>query len=965
MSIADGKVDILINVDTKDAKKELEDFIKEYSNKKHKIEISVGIDPQIHNKFKKIVQEFANSTVNINLGLDVSKAREQLNDFIKNFKFENIQFGVNFDKNSIQNNIKEASNFVDSAFKNNKPVKINITLDEYAMREEAKRVKTYTKHLINETFEPNISEKIDEELKEYYRYIYEAEQKKAQIDNIAKQRAKEQINLENQKAKATVDSAKIQNSAHSRIADGISYINNRIFNLLRNAFVFNVISRGFRAMAQWTGILINKDQQLFNSLTLIKANLINAFQPIIQVILPWIRLLGEGLVWLSQLAVDFVNFFTGGNAKVISSFKEAKSTVQDFEDLLKEKTKVKIPALPNSGFVEPISVPLKTYIPKKIKSSVLKPINWQSLALEKPKKNNLLDNIRNNIDKIANKAPKLKKSLLGLKRDLASFDKIEVLKLKKQPLDIIIDSFKDTYKSAKKIKDYLPKIGDTLTPKSKYSDFVRGLKDTFKLPKYKENDFIDGLKSTFKSPKSNKFKSIFDKDRNYGEMELPKLNFEINPQSSLNVESFKKWLKNNAGLINILKTMIYSFLFNKFTPLGIFGSAIAGTMTNLFIETAKAVVEGAKKAKKLLEEHPDWVGIHIDEKGHPNFGVLPGEKPEDYSTPHDTQLAEILAMEERSKQIKLGKEKEFLQERANLTKENFEELNKIHEEQREVQRKKDIKYIEETDKMHEKQNKKILYYHQKAVEEWNRIRDNQLAKASSILKLFNDTNINAFDNYYNHIKRLSGETVDKIGEDKKKDTSKLSDELAKQRIFVDAFCSHIKSETESSFKQISRNLMNMVSVMVSNVLLMFENVKNKISEIADIDYFDKKSIRTTETGIEIKNWYPQKLVDFLEDLDKQRKYNIPHLAQGALLRGGDPFLAYVGDQPRGQTNIEAPLSTIVDAFKTALSEIGAPTNNINISATGDMSQMIRFLNLKISEENRRTGTSMVSLIGGE
>ena len=51
-----------------------------------------------------------------------------------------------------------------------------------------------------------------------------------------------------------------------------------------------------------------------------------------------------------------------------------------------------------------------------------------------------------------------------------------------------------------------------------------------------------------------------------------------------------------------------------------------------------------------------------------------------------------------------------------------------------------------------------------------------------------------------------------------------------------------------------------------------------------------------------------------------KNIKIPGLAQGSVLNGGDPFLAYLNDQPRGQTNIEAPLSTMVSAFKQALSE---------------------------------------------
>lgn len=47
--------------------------------------------------------------------------------------------------------------------------------------------------------------------------------------------------------------------------------------------------------------------------------------------------------------------------------------------------------------------------------------------------------------------------------------------------------------------------------------------------------------------------------------------------------------------------------------------------------------------------------------------------------------------------------------------------------------------------------------------------------------------------------------------------------------------------------------------------------------------------------------------------------NIPHLATGAVIRGGNPFMALLGDQRAGQTNIEAPLSTIEQAVENVMS----------------------------------------------
>lgn len=78
--------------------------------------------------------------------------------------------------------------------------------------------------------------------------------------------------------------------------------------------------------------------------------------------------------------------------------------------------------------------------------------------------------------------------------------------------------------------------------------------------------------------------------------------------------------------------------------------------------------------------------------------------------------------------------------------------------------------------------------------------------------------------------------------------------------------------------------------------------------------------------------------------------HIPKLATGAVLPGGKPFAAIVGDQPAGQTNIEAPLDTIKQAVAEVLAEIEP---NFTIEATGSMSQLIRLLRLEIKKENKR------------
>lgn len=86
---------------------------------------------------------------------------------------------------------------------------------------------------------------------------------------------------------------------------------------------------------------------------------------------------------------------------------------------------------------------------------------------------------------------------------------------------------------------------------------------------------------------------------------------------------------------------------------------------------------------------------------------------------------------------------------------------------------------------------------------------------------------------------------------------------------------------------------------------------------------------------------------------------LPRLAQGAVLEGGNPMLAYINDQPRGNTNIETPLNTMVEAFKTAMSS-NLGNRNVVIEANGDMSGLISFLNLQLKKEEARIGNNMIS-----
>lgn len=82
------------------------------------------------------------------------------------------------------------------------------------------------------------------------------------------------------------------------------------------------------------------------------------------------------------------------------------------------------------------------------------------------------------------------------------------------------------------------------------------------------------------------------------------------------------------------------------------------------------------------------------------------------------------------------------------------------------------------------------------------------------------------------------------------------------------------------------------------------------------------------------------------------KYKVPALAQGAVLQPNKPFMAMLGDQRYGR-NLEAP----EDLIRQIVAEEAG--RNININASGDVGELIRFFKFELEKENSRVGKVLV------
>lgn len=89
------------------------------------------------------------------------------------------------------------------------------------------------------------------------------------------------------------------------------------------------------------------------------------------------------------------------------------------------------------------------------------------------------------------------------------------------------------------------------------------------------------------------------------------------------------------------------------------------------------------------------------------------------------------------------------------------------------------------------------------------------------------------------------------------------------------------------------------------------------------------------------------------------KWEIPYLAQGAVIPPNREFLAVLGDQKQG-TNIETPLSTMIQAFRTALSDMGYGGEQTVILQV-DKEQLGKVVYRLNKAETRRIGVNLTGV----
>ena len=145
-----------------------------------------------------------------------------------------------------------------------------------------------------------------------------------------------------------------------------------------------------------------------------------------------------------------------------------------------------------------------------------------------------------------------------------------------------------------------------------------------------------------------------------------------------------------------------------------------------------------------------------------------------------------------------------------------------------------------------------------------------------------------------------------------------------------------KTSVATTFTNIKDSIVNALSPVIDKLKEFIQWVKDAIQAVKDFFSSGYDQVGTT-AGKTSKTTTTRSVMAASPASISAAIANIPHLATGAVIRGGNPFMALLGDQRMGQTNIEAPLSTIEQAVENVM-------NRRNYEGNGGQTTLIMNVN---------------------
>lgn len=127
---------------------------------------------------------------------------------------------------------------------------------------------------------------------------------------------------------------------HTNKAGGaLEKFGKRILKLAIAAFVFNQIRKALRQLVDYLGSAMRTNEQYVASLAAIKGNLLTAFQPIYEIVMPALNTFMAGLARVTGYLAAFISFITGKSLKASQDAAESLYDQVDAMDALGNSAK--------------------------------------------------------------------------------------------------------------------------------------------------------------------------------------------------------------------------------------------------------------------------------------------------------------------------------------------------------------------------------------------------------------------------------------------------------------------------------------------------------------------------------------------------------------------------------------------------------------------------------------------------
>ena len=734
----------------------------------------------------------------------------------------------------------------------------------------------------------------------------------------------------------------------------ISRLTSRIFYLASSAFVFNVISAGFRALSKELRNLIAQDAELVMWLNNVKANLMTAFYPIYQAALPALRALGQMLSWITAQLAQFIAMLTG--TSVSANQQGAKqmymrSSLSNSGNTRAYKAHTKSQARANK---------VKSSNAAKVSKSVIKTAGTQKDDIGKSV-SQAYNSAGKSAEDNAKKLAKFDKAATKSRKELAKFDKIDILK-------------QDKEKSLKEIIPKTPKVSMPKEPKlAEVPDVTPFIPNMPLLDGFKQN-----LESIQLSPFFENILKWFERLKE----PLKNISFE-----NLNRELGNLWealLKLGVGQVGERLLWLYD---NVLVPLAQW--TIEDLLPNFLkvltscLEAIEPIVKEANEQLGMLwdvflKPAAEWVGDKITEF----LGNLAdwikniGDSIKDNQPLIELLAAFLVGLSSATLIVALAQlaagiwgvvtatiawGAAMLANPMTWVILGIAALIAIiilcikHWD--------DIKaalgdFWERAKKIWEKLGKKFEEIKKKLGNlsgDLGELFENTiklLSKIWNFLKPFIKWILDvAIDFLLTNFENMSVTLANIIG-----DITDAIDGITKFLSgLIDFITGVFTGDWDKAWSGLGKMFDGFVQTIKASINTLIDFINSMINAITGGINVAIRGIN--KIGFDLPDWLGGHHFGLNIPEIPENALNIPKLAQGSVLKGGDPFLAWVNDQPRGQTNIETPLDTIVKAFKEVAGNNG--NQNIVIEANGDLGGIIRELNFRLKNENRRIGTEIM------